>query len=243
MDQGDKEDKGSLLLKAVETIAINPQDAKALVAQYVARAKSFNPSADKANIEETVARKIIDRYSKMSATSGGITALTGVVPGIGTALAMVGGGLADATISMKFQVDMVMCLAETFGWDLTNEDAKHLSFLIAAGGSLEKFGVETGVQIASKAGVKMLKQYLQGAALTAVKEFFKRIGITFTRAALEKAFPFGIGVVIGATANYGLTQYVGHTAMKWFILERDTDEDEPESGSAEPNETDVALAV
>lgn len=117
---------------------------------------------------------------------------------------------------MKLQVDMTMCLAEAYGWDVNGEDARHLAFLIAAGGSLEKLGVEASTRIASNAGVKMVRQYLKGAVLQALKELFKKIGITFTRKALEKAIPFGIGVVIGSGANYALTKYVGNTARSWF---------------------------
>ncbi|MCU1179074.1 EcsC family protein [Stenotrophomonas muris] len=206
----------SRLLKAVESIAISPADAKALVAQYRRQILSRDPTRGQREVAGLVADKIISRYCRMSATTGGATALTGVIPGIGTALAMVGGGLADASISMKLQVDMTMCLAEAYGWDVNGEDARHLAFLIAAGGSLEKLGVEASTRIASNAGVKMVRQYLKGAVLQALKELFKKIGITFTRKALEKAIPFGIGVVIGSGANYALTKYVGNTARSWF---------------------------
>ncbi len=216
-----KADSGSRLLKAVESIAISPSDASALVKQYRDQVVKSNPSASTTEIQELVSKKIISRYCTMSATSGGATALTGVIPGLGTAVAMVGGGLTDATLGMKFQVDMCMCLAEAFGWDLNNEDARHLTLLVAAGGSLEKLGVEAGTKFASKAGVNMVRQYLKGAALQTVKEMFKRLGITFTRKALEKAIPFGIGVIIGSSANYALTKYVGHTALKWFSIDRD----------------------
>lgn len=216
-----KPENESRLLKAVESIAINPKDAQALVSQYRIQVKASKPNASEHEVQALVAKKIISRYSKMSATSGGVTALAGVIPGLGTAVAMVGGGLTDATIGMKFQVDMCMCLADAFGWDLTSEDARQLAFMIAAGGSLEKFGVEVGTAFASKAGVNMVRQYLKGAALQAIKEMFKRIGITFTRKALEKAIPFGIGVVIGSTANYALTKYVGNTALGWFTTDRD----------------------
>jgi uncharacterized protein (DUF697 family) len=228
-----KPENESRLLKAVESIAISPQDAKALVAQYRSQVKSSKPKASDHEIQALVADKIISRYAKMSATSGGVTALAGVIPGLGTAVAMVGGGLTDATIGMKFQVDMCMCLADTFGWDLTSEDARQLAFMIAAGGSLEKFGVEVGTALASKAGVNMVRQYLKGAALAAVKEMFKRIGITFTRKALEKAIPFGVGVVIGSAANYALTKYVGKTALGWFTTDRDMG-NEPVIVKAEP---------
>lgn len=217
----DSDDKGSRLLKAVEAIAIHPKDARALVAKYLAQSRIANPSLDHRRHQELVADKIISRYCLLSATSGGTTALVGVVPGLGTVAAMLGGGLTDAAVSMKLQVDMTMCLAETFGWDLDTEDARHLAFLIAAGGTLEKAGAEAATRIASKAGVSMLRQYLKGAALTALKELFKKLGIIFTRKALEKALPFGIGVVIGSSANYALTNYVGNAAKRWFVIDRD----------------------
>ena len=49
-----------------------------------------------------------------------------------------------------------------------------------------------------------------------MKEIFKKVGITFTRKAAEKAIPFGIGVVISFSANKGLTWYVGSKARDFF---------------------------
>ena len=75
------------------------------------------------------------------------------------------------------------------------------------------------MRVGSKAGVKMLRQYLQGAAIQAVKQAFKKVGVTFTRKALEKTIPFGVGVVISGTANYWLTRFVGGQARKWFEID------------------------
>jgi hypothetical protein len=215
------EEQSDRLLKAVQTVAISPADAKALVARLRAQSKKERPDESDPEETERIANHIISRYAKLAATAGGVTALTGVIPGIGTAIAMVGGGLADAVVGMKLQVDMCMCLAETFGHDLLQPDAVHLSFLIAAGSSLEKAGVEAGVKVASKAGVNMLRQYLKGTALQAVKELFKKLGVAFSRTALEKAAPFGIGVVLGASGDYALTRFVGAQAKKWFLLDRE----------------------
>jgi hypothetical protein len=52
----------------------------------------------------------------------------------------------------------------------------------------------------------MLQQYLKGAALQTVKAFFAKLGVLFTRKALEKAVPFGVGVVLGASGDYALTR-------------------------------------
>jgi hypothetical protein len=50
---------------------------------------------------------------------------------------------------------------------------------------------------------------LRRAGLIAVKELFTRLGVTFTREALEKAAPFGIGVVISFRATRDPAERVG----------------------------------
>ncbi len=220
---------GSRLLKAVETIAISPAEAKKIVNNYVRQSHRKHPNDSEWQHQERVADKIIARYCKLAALVGGTSSLTSIIPGLGTAISMTGGAFVDATVCMKLQVDMSMCLAETFGYDLNSEDARHLSLLIAASGTLEKAGKDTLVKLASEAGVRMLRQYLKGAALTAVKEAFKKIGITFTRKALEKALPFGVGVAVGSGANYALTWFVGNQAKQWFIIDRSMPKEESET--------------
>ena len=219
-----QEAEGSTLLKAVQAAAISPASAKKVVANLRRAAaiprKGERPEDYNRRVAPVVGDAIVSRYSKLAATSGGVTALAGIIPGIGTLVSALGGGLADTVVCMKLQVDMCFCLAEAFGWDLDTEDARHLSFLIAAGGTLEQAGVEVGARVASKAGVSMLRQYLKGAALQAIKEFFKRLGLVFTRKAVERALPFGVGVALGASANLALTRYVGGQAKKWFILDQ-----------------------
>lgn len=222
MEDGSKA-TGSTIMKIVETIAITPQDAREIVCQYEvqARAKHSDFSDDK--IKNLVADKIIKRYSSLAATSGGVTSLAGVIPGVGTAFSMVGGGLADVSLSMKFQIDMTMCLAIALKDNLANEDAKHMSFIIALCGTLEKAGVAGGAKIASKAGVKMVDQYLKGATLVFIKELFKAVGISFTKSATIKAIPFGVGVVLGSSAGYAMSQYVGKSARDFFLLDDNHD--------------------
>lgn len=219
------EESADRLLKAVQAIAISPSEAKKVVARYGKASRREHPSGSERDHQERIADQIVSRYCRFAATSGGATALVGVIPGIGTAVAMLGGGAADVAVSMKLQVDMCMCLAAAFGHDVESTDAQYLAFLIAAGGTLEKAGVEAGAKMASKAGVNMLRAYLKGAALQAVKELFKKLGIVFTRKALEKALPFGVGVLFGAGGNYAMTKYVGNQAKSWFLLDRYGGED------------------
>jgi len=223
---GQAEKHDSSLLQMVRAVAIEPSDAKEFVNQHRKRLRMRHSGDTEEQARDRVADAIIRRYSRMAAIVGGTSALTGVVPGLGTLLAATGGATADAVVCMKFQIDMCYCLAENYGYDITSEDIQHLSFLIAAGGTLEKAGVSGGTKLATQAGVRMFRQYLKGAALQTVKEFFKKIGITFTRKAAEKALPFGVGVVIGSAANYSITRYVGKQAKKWFQIDRQMPNDE-----------------
>ena len=106
----DGEVSSSSLMKAVEAIAISPQDARAVAQRYETQARRSQPNSSDSEIQKLVTDKIISRYSKLAATSGAATALPGVIPGIGTAVGMIGGGLADVSVCMKLQIDMTMCI-------------------------------------------------------------------------------------------------------------------------------------
>ncbi|WP_247254591.1 EcsC family protein [Pseudomonas moorei] len=214
----EKEDNGSALMKIVEAIAITPKDARELVTQYQEQARKAKPDASSEQIQALVTDKIIERYSKMAAATGGATSLAGVIPGIGTAVAMVGGGAADVSMCMKLQIDMTMCLGIAINKKMSNEDAKHMSFVIALCGSLEQMTSSGATKVASKAAVRVVSEYLKGATLQTIKQLFKQVGINFTKAAATKAIPFGVGLVIGTAANYALTRYVGSVARDVFLL-------------------------
>lgn len=215
----EKEDNNSSLMKIVEAIAISPQDARVMVEQYEIQIRKAKPTASNEEIQKLITQKIINRYSKLAATSGATTALPGAFPGLGTMIGVVGGGALDVSVCMKLQVDMTMCLGIAINGGMSNEDAKHMSYIIALFGTLEQLGTTGATKIASKAGVKMLRTYLSGATLVFIKELFKKVGISFTQKAAAKAIPFGVGVIIGGGANYALTKYVGNTARDTFLID------------------------
>lgn len=216
-----EKDDGSRLMKAVEAIAISPQDARQLVNQYQRQVREKRPKLSDDKVLDLVVDKIISRYTKLATTSGAITSLPGTVPGVGTAISVVGGGVVDVSVCLKLQVDMVMCLAIAIQDGLSNEDAKHMSYYIALYGALEQMGSAGTTRIATKAGVRMVNRYLTGTTLLVIKELFKKIGIEFTKKAALKAIPFGIGVLVGGGANYALTKYIGKTARDTLLMRKE----------------------
>ena len=149
---------------------------------------------------------------------GGASGLAGAVPGLGTVIATTGGATADLALVMKFQIEMTMVLAEIYGHDIIDEETKRLCLIIAGLGAVNEAAKEGGKKVGTKAFIKMAQQYLKGPSLQVVKEVFKKVGVTFTRKALEKAIPFGVGSVIGFSANKGMTWYVGVKARDFFKI-------------------------
>ena len=126
------EDKGSLLLRAVEAITISDEDATAIAEQYIAQSRSKYSNDSDWEHQLRAADRIVKRYAKFAGMVGGASGLSGIIPGLGTIIAAMGGGVADTAVCMKLQVDMCKCLACVFGYDVTSEDVRHLVFLIAA---------------------------------------------------------------------------------------------------------------
>lgn len=213
----EQENDKPVLLRAVELVLADPkkiqEEALILKNKYISRYKNDRSMEE---IEEYAAEKIISNYSYFTAFIGGATALTGVVPGLGTAISTFGGATADAALSMKYQIEMTMAIATIYGHDITDGEAQRICLIVAGLGTINEAAKEGGKEITKKAFIKMTQQYLKGATLVALKEIFKKVGITFARKSLEKSIPFGVGVVIGFSANKGLTWYVGAKAKDFF---------------------------
>ncbi len=214
----DNKDK-PVLLKAVELVLAEPAQIKKetlkLKEEYQ---KKYDSKKTEDEINEIIIDKIISNYSYFSAFVGGATGLTGIIPGLGTAIATFGGATADTALSMKYQIEMTMAIATVCNHDIELEEEKRICLIIAGLGAINEAAKEGGKQIGTKAFIKMAKQYLKGATLQTVKEVFKKVGITFTRKALEKSIPFGVGVIIGFSANKGLTWYVGNKVKDFYLL-------------------------
>ncbi|ROS47903.1 hypothetical protein [Frigoribacterium sp. PhB24] len=200
----------SKLQNFVEAIAITPKDAERLIHGYRSSFEAtYGRPPETLQDKARIAKRIVGRYSKLAAATGAAAALPGVIPGVGTALATVGGGLADLAASLKLQIDMCMCLVEVYQSELSGEDKKHLAFVLALAGSAEQMAANGGKIAVEKTAQKLVLQYLKGPALTTIKQLFKKVAIDFTQKAMAKAVPLGIGVVFSGTTNYVLTTVVG----------------------------------
>lgn len=216
-DHHDAEGEKPILLKAIELILAKPESIRSEALHTREKyQKRFRGERTDHEIAEMAANKIISKYSYYAAFSGGATALTSVVPGLGTVIATFGGAIADTALCMKYQIEMVMALATIYDHDIRQDEEQRLCFIVAALGSIAEAAKAGAKEVASKAFVAMAREYLKGATLATVKALFKRVFVTFSRKALEKAAPFGIAVFVSFGANKVLTRYVGSKAKDFF---------------------------
>lgn len=210
----------SMLQRVVETIAISADDAAGLVDSYRTSFSSEHGRAPSSTEDKKrMAVKIIGRYSRLAAASGVATSLPAVIPGIGTAVAAVGGSFADLAASTKLQVDMCRCLVEVYRVELGNEEKKHLAFVLALAGSAEQIASKGGKAAVAKVAEKLVFKYLSGPTLVTVKQLFGKVAINFTQKAAAKAVPLGVGAAFSGSTNYVLTTVVGKIATA--VLEKD----------------------
>ncbi|WP_129840309.1 hypothetical protein [Streptomyces sp. RFCAC02] len=214
MSHAGDEIEESRLQKTVEKIAITPEAATGLVDGYRATFKAkFKREPESPEDKRRIAAKIIGRYSKLSAVTGAVTAAPSAIPGVGTAVAVLGGGITDTAAALKLQIDMCMCLVEVYETELSAEDKKQLAFVLALAGSVEQMAAKGGKAAVLKIAEKLVYQYLRGPVLVTIKQLFKRVSITFTQKAMAKAIPAGVGVAFSSSTNYVLTTVVGKVAV------------------------------
>lgn len=205
------------LLVAVEMLLADPattrKDALELLRKFETK---YSEKLTNEKIKDKVADKIISNYSYYAGVVGGATALTGVIPGIGTVVASFGGATADAALSIKNQIEMIMSIATVYGVDITVEKERQMCFIIAGLGIIYETAEMTGEKVSTAEFVSLTKKYITDATIAVVKKLFKKAGMILSKKALSKAIPFGAGVIISFSANKGTTWFIGNKAKAFF---------------------------
>lgn len=207
-------------LRALELITSKPESIKKSVDSFKMNyRRNFSDYTDQ-QIRNLVVDKIISNYSYQAGVVGAGSSVSSLIPGIGTIIATTGGATADLIYCMKLQVEMTMSIAYTYGIQIEQEEEKRICFLIAGLGAINKFTKNGGKTLGTKVFAQLVDKHLKGGVLTAVKGIFKQVSITFTRKSLQKAIPFGIGILVGYGVNKYLTMYVGNQVKGYYQLKK-----------------------
>ncbi len=144
---------------------------------------------------EELARKLIQQKIQKTGTIGAVTSGAGLIPGVGTATALVVGTAADIGATFKLQAELVLEMAHLHHYPLTEQEKQQVVLFIT--------GLSAGASsLARKAG--------QRASL--------KFSEVFAEKSLLKALPI-IGVVASAGTNALSTYIIGQRANAYFSQE------------------------
>jgi hypothetical protein len=164
-----------------------------------------------------IARLLVYQRSKLSAIGGAVSALPGAFPGVGTATE-IGASLADTVALVYAQVALVLAVAAAFDHDLSAHDdrAADVRVVLALDAGVARFG-KHGVELPDGEQLdpndRSLSEDLNrelGALIV------KRTARRRVRTLLGREIPFGVGVAIGAGANFKAMRHTGRTALRYY---------------------------
>ncbi|HET6173806.1 MAG TPA: hypothetical protein VFD90_14425 [Gaiellales bacterium] len=164
-----------------------------------------------------LARLIVYQRARLSAIMGAVSALPGAVPGVGTA-AEVGATLADVAALVYAQVALVLAVAAAYDHDLDAHDerAADVRVILALDVGVARFGTH-GVELPDGERLdpqaRELSENLNRELGSLV---IKRTARRRARIMLGREIPFGVGVAVGAGANFRIMRHTGRTALRYY---------------------------
>ena len=165
-----------------------------------------------------LARTLIYQRSNLSAITGAVTSLPGAFPGIGSG-AEVGAALADTAALVYSQVALILSVAAAFDHDLDAHDARtsDVRVVLALDAGAAKFGERGIVEFADGGRLnpndpELSEELTRELGVMVVQRTVRRRARTL----LGREIPFGVGVAIGAGANFKVMRHTGRTALRYF---------------------------
>jgi hypothetical protein len=210
-----KRPSGAALLKAVERIVEAPAQIRAKVAAAERRARGALPDdATEAQVRASLERALISQYSNKTALAGGAAALPSILPGVGTLASALGGGVLDMTLCLKFEIEMVLALTSSRGYDIEDPRERQLAYLLAAAHTYEASGGRTGALAdLVKTEADAIWHYTPRQLGKLVSAAFVKLALQLAGRGLARAIPL-VGVVVSTAANKTLTGRVGRAVVR-----------------------------
>jgi hypothetical protein len=175
---------------------------------------------------ERLCARIVSHYGNRSALAGGVSALPGLVPGLGTVTVLLGTTLLEMAAVLKLEVEMCMALSRAHGFDIHDRRERQLALLLAA---VQTHEVESGRNVLLDIGVvstTAVWNYTPRELEKVMLKVFSALALVWASKYVTKgilhAVPF-VGVGIGAGVNKVLTTRVGRSAqaaLTWRVRER-----------------------
>ena len=203
------------VLQVLDKVLASPDS----IIQYCAKAARLAShfSSDKTR-EKRTAQFIISHYSNLTAAGGGISALPGLIPGIGTVLAFLGAGALDAFLALKFEIEMAMALSHLAGFDIRDPREQKLACLLACSALEDIFANKGKASIGHVLDVAVHEYSTRELSKTMAKALV-RVLMMITAKRWTRLFPIiGIGIEMGV--NKVLSTRLGNACWKEILYRR-----------------------
>ncbi|MFA5624688.1 MAG: hypothetical protein WC966_06505 [Bradymonadales bacterium] len=197
------------VLRAVESLIQTNEQIIAVCDDCRQKVMSKNAELSEKLAFKKIARRIVRHYADKSALSGGISGLPAFLPGIGSLVAFVGASAVDVVLTLKFEVEMTLCLCHLAGFDIYNERDRQLAFTLASVSSYDVRSSDSAVldtlALARAAfwdySMRQLSKYLLSMigkiiVLSAAKSAFRAVPV--------------LGVLVGISVNKVLSTRTGN---------------------------------
>lgn len=198
------------LLNAVERMLATPEEIRSIVDGY---------RREGAVRRSQLSERLISHYSNRSALAGGVSALPGIVPGVGTLAVVLGSTLAEMAVVLKLETEMCLALSYAHGFDIEDRRERQLSLLLAAVHTSE---VTTGRNVLLDIGdvtftamMNYTPRELEKLLLRVMSMITLSLATKYAPKLALKAIPIA-GIAIGAGFNKVLTTKVGRGARRWL---------------------------
>ena len=170
---------------------------------------------------DAACQAIISQQSNVSAIVGALSAAPAIIPGPGTAMAVLGGMLGEAILLLKLETELCMLLSAAHGFDVRLPHERQLAMLLA---SIGTFQSRHGDDVLLALGITSAEAIWNYAPREVSKLLLRVVGRVLVVGAARNgartlllAAPF-VGMGVGAGMNKALTARVGKRAHVALVM-------------------------
>jgi hypothetical protein len=192
------------LFKIIELIAGNTDEIFAFVDDIQAK----YPKLDK----DRLAKKIANKIKRKCAIQGGLMALPGAVPGVGSMI-QVGISVFDFSQLIKNQVYLIFLIGYCYG--ISDTDKLKRVTLKCFGSTLN---IDAVVGFGNLMGKNMLENLSDQAIRFIIKKLQKALVKKFFLNLIVKLIPFGIGILLASISHWMIIRTFQFSAIKFFHI-------------------------
>ena len=182
------------------------------IIRVVERAKKLAQHVPEGKREKRTVQFIIMHYSNLTAAGGGLSAVPGLIPFVGTVFSIFGASALDALIALKYELEMTLALAHLAGFDIEDPRERKLAFLLVCASLEEAYEEEKEPSLYAIVDLAMGEFSTREMSKSLVK-LVARVMTLMVSKKWTRYFPF-VGIAIGASVNKLMSTHTGYECWR-----------------------------